>query len=138
MTTFKVLNREFIDSILDGIECSFAAHGGEKRDFSPNIDVLEDSKGYLLKMDLPGFKDEDLRIEIDKRQLKISGELKGEAPAEDVKFLYRERRTGSFKRVFPLPEEADSETITAKLAEGLLTVRIEKRPEEQPRKVNIS
>lgn len=136
MTRIKVLNKEFIDTILEGIECGFSAHRGEERGFWPAVDVIEDDKGYLLKMDLPGYKEDEINIEVKKRVLYIKGTA-GKESEEEVKYLLNERTEGAFERSFPLPEDADSERVTAKFADGLLTIRTEKREEEQPVKIKI-
>lgn len=97
------------------------------------LDVVETPEGfYLLFADVPGLSKADLSIKLSKeRVLTISGERK--SAVEDDKMLkQRERGFGPFERRWELPEDADSEGISAKVAEGVLTITV---PKKQPEPV---
>ena len=94
-------------------------------------DISETDNGYLLEAELPGFKKEDISIDIDKDCLTISAERKSEEEEEDKEssFVRRERYYGSFRRSFNL-KGIDAENITASYTDGILTLTMpEKAPE---------
>eukprot|EP00743_Colponemidia_sp_Colp-15_P010024 GILK01011002.1.p1 GENE.GILK01011002.1~~GILK01011002.1.p1 ORF type:complete len:204 (-),score=45.87 GILK01011002.1:135-746(-) len=90
-----------------------------------HLDIAESDKAYHLKAEMPGFKKDNISVEIEDDLLKISGE-KLEA-MEDTKVHRRERTYGKFQRVLKLPQTVDTDTITAKYADGILSVDIAKK-----------
>ena len=109
-------------------------------EFKPSVDIYEEEKAFLVKADLAGVKPEDIKIELDKNVLTVSGERKLEKKEEkEGKNGYHriERRYGSFTRSFTLPESAEAEGIDADYRDGVLTVTIPKRPESQPREIKV-
>lgn len=66
--------------------------------------------------------------------LLISGERKREEEKEGVKYLRMERRVDKFMRKFPLPENANTNAISAVCQDGILTVTVEKLPPPEPKK----
>lgn len=105
--------------------------------FAPVFDVKETKDGYVIKADLPGLKDEDVAISMIGNQLTISG-TREEKREEGVRYYVLERSRGSFTRTFVLPDSVDGEHVTANLKDGVLSLHIPKRPEAQPRKINIA
>jgi HSP20 family protein len=106
-------------------------------DFSPRFDVKETKSAYVIKADLPGMKEDDLNVSVTGHQLTISGRREHESRDEGDQYFTVERSAGSFARTFSLPDVVDSEAVRADLKNGVLTLEIPKRPEAQPRKVNI-
>ena len=104
--------------------------------FALVLDVKETKDGYVIKADLPGLKDDDLAISMTGNQLTISGKREEERE-EGVRYYVLERSRGSFARTFVLPDSVDAERVTASLKDGVLSLHIPKRPEAQPRKINI-
>jgi HSP20 family protein len=97
------------------------------------LDVADAPEGfYTLYADVPGLSKADLSIKLSKeRVLTISGERK--APLADVSLQQQERVLGSFERRWQLPEDAESEGISAKVADGVLTITVpKKQPEPEP------
>jgi HSP20 family protein len=97
------------------------------------IDVADAPDGfYTLYADIPGLCKADLSIKLSKeRVLTISGERK--APLADAPLQQQERVLGSFERRWQLPEDAESEGISAKVADGVLTITVpKKQPEPEP------
>src|SRR5881409_142723 len=82
-------------------------------DWSPEIDISEDDRGYLLKADLPEMKKDDVRVTVEDGILCVSGERKGEKENQKRKFHRIERAFGNFRRRFTLPDDADSMKVTA-------------------------
>jgi HSP20 family protein len=91
------------------------------------LDVVSTDGFYLLYADVPGLAKADLSIKLSKELvLTLSGERK---PPVDEGFTQQERAAGPFSRSWPLPEDADSEGISAKVSEGVLTITV---PKKQP------
>jgi HSP20 family protein len=101
------------------------------------LNVKVDDNGYTLTAFLPGFKAEDLSIEVKQNTVWIEGVLQDGA-AEDDRYLLRERPVGKFSRAIRLPEEVDSNKVEAELKDGILTLHIPKAEEARPRKIKIN
>jgi HSP20 family protein len=93
-------------------------------DWSPEVDISEDDRGYLLKADLPEMKRDDVRVTVEDGILSVSGERKGEKEDPKRKFHRIERSFGNFRRSFTLPEDADSMKVTADFRDGVLKVHL--------------
>ena len=109
-----------------------------KYDYVPAADIREDEKSYLINMDVPGLTKEDLNVSLDKNILTISGEKKSDNEESDRKYHLVERRYGSFKRSFRLPEDIDSGKISAKVENGILSITIDKAEEKLPKVIDIN
>ncbi|GFP91379.1 17.9 kDa class ii heat shock protein [Phtheirospermum japonicum] len=97
-------------------------------------DVKEYANSYVFVVDMPGLKSGDIRVQIeDDNVLLISGERKREEEGA-AKYLRMERRVGKFMRKFPLPENANTDKISAVCQDGVLTVTVEKLPPPEPKK----
>jgi HSP20 family protein len=105
----------------------------------PGIDVFERDNRLVTKIDLPGMKKEDVKVEITDGQLAISGERKREAEEKGEEFYRCEREYGSFSRSVPLPEGAKIEDVKATFTDGVLEVSVPlpARPEAKVRRVEI-
>jgi HSP20 family protein len=105
----------------------------------PEIDVFERDNRLVTKIDLPGMKKEDVKVEVTDGQLAISGERKSEAEEKGEEFYRCEREYGSFYRSVPLPDGAKLEDVKAIFADGVLEVSVPlpARPESKMRKVEI-
>jgi HSP20 family protein len=113
---------------------------GERRlapTFAPTFEVLERKDAYVFKADLPGVKESDLDISLTENRLTLSGHREAEKKAEDETFYTYERSYGSFTRTFSLPEGVDGEHVHADLKDGVLTLVVPKKPEVQPKRIQI-
>ncbi|CAL0305231.1 unnamed protein product [Lupinus luteus] len=98
-------------------------------------DIKEYPNSYVLVIDMPGLKKGDIKVEVeDDNVLLISGERKREEEKEGVKYLRMERRVGKFMRKFVLPENANTDAVSAVCQDGVLTVTVQKLPPPQPKK----
>ncbi|KAK4412658.1 class II heat shock protein [Sesamum alatum] len=98
-------------------------------------DVKEYPNSYVFVIDMPGLKSGDIKVQVeDDNVLIISGERKREEEKEGVKYVRMERRIGKFMRKFSLPENANTDKITAVCQDGVLTVTVEKLPPPEPKK----
>jgi HSP20 family protein len=112
--------------------------GTVMRRWSPAMDLVETADHYVLRADLPGVSEGDVKIELDDNVLKISGERKS-AHKEAKEGYYRvERAYGSFSRSLTLPEGVDADSISANFDRGVLEVKVPKPEQRKPRKVEIS
>jgi hypothetical protein len=90
-----------------------------------------------FKADLPGVADEDLEISLAGNRLTVSGRREAEARNDNDRFYAYERVYGNFSRTFTLPEQIDTERVTAALDAGVLTIEVPKKPEAQPKKIAV-
>lgn len=98
-------------------------------------DVKEYPNSYVFVVDMPGLKSGDIKVQVeDDNVLIISGERKREEEKEGVKYLRMERRIGKFMRKFVLPENANTDSISAVCQDGVLTVTVNKLPPPEPKK----
>lgn len=100
-----------------------------------------------MEMDLPGKTEKDVNIELDKNVLTISSEKVSEKENSDKKdkdeknagkYLIRERTYTSFKRSFTLPDDIDSENLSATVKDGILKVVMPRKEAQQPKKISIT
>ena len=112
--------------------------GAVMRRWSPAMDLVETEDNYVLRADLPGVSEGDVKIELDDNVLTISGERKS-AHKEAKEGYYRvERAYGSFSRTLKLPEGVDADSISASFDRGVLEVNVPKPEQRKPRRVEIA
>lgn len=107
----------------------------DEREFSPATEIAESAEGYLLSIDLPGIKKEDIKIDVADSTITISGERKN--TRESGQRGHIEKYYGAFKRSFVLPREVELDNITAHYEDGVLELLVPKSKEAQPRKIEI-
>src|SRR5881275_3763321 len=106
-------------------------------DWSPEVDISEDDRGYLLKADLPEMKKDDVRVTVEDDILCVSGERKIEKEDQKKKFHRIERSFGTFRRSFTLPEDADSTKVTAEFHDGVLKVHLPSTPIARSKAIEV-
>lgn len=94
--------------------------GGE---FAPALDFEEQADAYMIAVDLPGLKKEDIKLDLDNNVLTISGERLRDAGKEG---RYSERPSGKFARVLTLPSQVNSDKIQAHFTNGVLNITVPK------------
>ena len=102
------------------------------------MDLVESADHFVLRADLPGMSEEDLKIEIEDNVLTISGERKAEHQDGEQGFYRVERAFGAFSRSLTLPRGVDPEAVSAGFSNGVLEVRVPKPEQRKPRKIAIS
>lgn len=100
-------------------------------------DVYEDKDNYVLKLDLPGIKKEDVKISFVDGQLNISGERKQEKESKDGTYHRVERNYGKYFRTFTLPSKIKQDSINAEFKDGQLTITVPKSEEAKPKEIAI-
>jgi HSP20 family protein len=108
------------------------------RRFLPALDVVERDDAYVLRTDLPGLAQEDVKIEVEDNVLTISGERKSETDMTEGSYRRVERAFGSFSRRLQLPEGVDADAIAASFDKGVLEISIPKPEQRKPRRVEIT
>ena len=126
------MNRLF-NTVFDGP----APSGATMRRWMPPMDLVESGEDFVLRADLPGMSEEDVKIELEDSTLTISGERKAEHEAQGEGFYRVERATGAFSRSLTLPKGVDPEAVSARFDRGVLEVRIPKPAERKPRRISI-
>ncbi|KAL2545076.1 17.6 kDa class II heat shock protein [Forsythia ovata] len=97
-------------------------------------DVKEYPNSYVFIVDMPGIKAGEINVQLeDDNVLVVSGERKREKE-DGVKYVRMERRVGKFMRKFMLPENANTNAISAVSRDGVLTVTVQKLPPPEPKK----
>ncbi len=103
---------------------------------NPPVDIYEDADGITLIADMPGVSKDRLNIEVDKHTLLIEGEAHLDMP-EGIQALYADIRSTRYRRSFLLSPELEPNNIDASLKDGVLTLKIPKRAELRPRKIEV-
>jgi len=105
--------------------------------WTPRVDLSETESEFVIALDLPGLKKDDVTINFESDMLTISGERREETSREDVNYYRTERFYGRFSRSFTFPKAVEIDKITAGFEDGVLTVRVPKAAESKPRKIQI-
>src|SRR3954454_7048609 len=114
-----------------------AGNGETVRRWVPAMDLVETDDSFVLKADLPGLDEKDVKIEVEDGVLTVSGERKAEHEEKREGYYRVERAFGSFGRSLTLPQGVSAEAIAADFTDGVLEVRIPKPEEKRPHRVAI-
>lgn len=106
--------------------------------WAPAMDVIEKNDKYLIKLELPGVKEEDVDISISGDMLTISGEKKSDSEGKKKGYRYTESSYGSFSRSVSLPTNVKADKIEADFDNGILEVTLPKSPEVKSKKISIA
>ncbi len=102
----------------------------------PAVDIFEDESGITVHADMPGVSKERLNVKVEGDTLSIDGVADIPMP-EGMEPLYAEVRATHYQRSFTLSPEMDVDKVEANLKNGVLTLRIPKRDEHKPRKIEV-
>jgi HSP20 family protein len=106
--------------------------------FVPPVDVYEDEHKIVLKLEVPGMKENDLDIQLENNVLTVRGERKFDKEEKEENFHRIERRYGSFYRSFTVPNTVNPENVKASYDAGVLRLEMEKRPEAKPKQIKVA
>ncbi|WP_413290595.1 Hsp20/alpha crystallin family protein [Bdellovibrio sp. HCB337] len=104
-------------------------------EYSPEVDIEESENVFMISVDLPGLKKDEIRVDVNKSKLRIYGERRRETKEEEN--TYFERVHGRFVRNFTLPQSIDTEKIEAHFEDGVLKVVLPKKEIAAPYKVKV-
>ena len=95
--------------------------------WTPTLDLIEEPERFVLEMDVPGVRLEDLEISVSGRRLTVHGRREIVRERSDPRVRLRERWSGSFSRSLELPDQVDEDKISATLREGILRIELPRR-----------
>jgi HSP20 family protein len=101
------------------------------------VDIEEHEGGYVVRAELPGLKQEDIKITLQDDKLVIRGEKRREAEKKGSNYLRTERVYGTFERALTLSPAVRGDKIEATYRDGVLEVHIPKAEESKPREIPI-
>jgi HSP20 family protein len=119
-------------------EPQVSASNGEAARWVPAMDLIEEKDEYVLRADLPGVPEEDVKIELEDNVLTVAGERRSQREERREGYHRVERASGRFSRALTLPEGVDPQRIRASFDKGVLEIRIPKPEERKPHRVAIS
>ncbi|GJQ19696.1 MAG: molecular chaperone [Bacteroidia bacterium] len=105
--------------------------------WTPPVDIHEKEDEYVVKVELPGVKKDDVKITLESNILTIRGEKKQETEEKSENFHRMERTYGSFQRSFTLPTSVKSDKIDAGYKDGILTITLPKAEEAKPKQIEV-
>jgi HSP20 family protein len=105
--------------------------------WTPRVDIVEDDKEYLINVELPGVKKDEVKVSVKDRVLSISGERKSEKEEKGRKYRRTERTYGAYVRSFTLPEDASGEKLKADFGDGILKVHIPKEEGAKTKAIEV-
>jgi HSP20 family protein len=111
-----------------------ALNGGSSREHFLNVNVRDEEDSFVLSAMVPGLKADDLNIQVLEDVVRIEGEFN----SNEEEYLLNELPSGSFRRILRMPTEIDSEKVEAKIADGVLTLRLPKAESARPKKIKIA
>jgi HSP20 family protein len=106
-------------------------------EWSPLVDISEDDKEYLLKVELPEVSKDDVKVTVEGGTLTISGERKAEKEEKNRKYHRIERYYGRFERSFTIPDDAEPENVRAEFKDGVLRVHLPKSEKARPKQIEV-
>ena len=130
-----VLRRE-MDRVFDDFGRAPAQRRAPQRVW-PRVELADTGSALVLRAEVPGVTNEDLKVQVDQATLTLQGVRRIEPP-KDYDGHRRERVPYEFTRSFTLPVKVDAERATAVLALGVLTLTLTKAAELQPRQIKVS
>lgn len=101
------------------------------------MDIAEDDKEYLIKVELPEVQKDDVKVTTEGGTLTISGERKSESEEKGRKFHRMERYYGRFERSFSIPDDAEPDNVKAEFKDGVLRVHLAKSEKARPKQIEV-
>jgi len=105
--------------------------------WAPPVDVAEEKDKILVRVEVPGMNENDLKVSFEDGLLTVSGERQFERK-DDRNYHRIERTYGSFTRTFSLPRTVDANSISAQYNNGILEIEIPKLEEAKPKQIQIN
>jgi HSP20 family protein len=106
--------------------------------FVPPVDIYEDDHKVILKLEVPGIRQDELDIRVENNTLTVRGERKFEKEEKQENFHRIERRYGSFFRAFTVPSTVDTDSVHASYDAGILKIEMQKKAEAKPKQIKVN
>jgi HSP20 family protein len=103
----------------------------------PAADIYETDEEFVVELEVPGFEEQELEIEVSDHRLTVKGQRTEAKDKEEKTFRLRERLERTFERRFELPADADTDHVEARFGHGVLEVHTPKLAISKPKKVEI-
>ncbi|MCC6501393.1 MAG: Hsp20/alpha crystallin family protein [Anaerolineales bacterium] len=104
---------------------------------APAVDMYQTDNEVVVKASIPGFKAEDVQINVTGEILTLRGEVKHEEEKQDKAWHLREQRWGSFERALALPTDVVADKAKAEFENGILTITLPKAEEVKPKTITV-
>ena len=104
----------------------------------PAIDIVEQGNDFIVTVDVPGVKKEDVKITFENNVLEVSGSRKPQERPENAEILLNEVRSGDFNRTIKFRQEVDTNKMTAELNDGVLTITLPKAESVKAKEIHIN
>jgi HSP20 family molecular chaperone IbpA len=105
--------------------------------YMPDTDIYETDEALVVVMDMPGVEKKNIDIKVEKNVLSVEGQIDF-AKYENLKPVYTEYNVGHFSRSFSISQDIDSAAISAKVEDGVLTLRLPRVKEAAPRRIEVA
>ena len=105
--------------------------------WAPALDISERKDAYLMTVELPGVKLDDLQITLQDGLLTIQGERHFANDSSDQQFHRVERRYGAFRRSITLPTHVQADAVEATVEDGVLQIMVPKMEEAKPKRIQV-
>jgi HSP20 family protein len=106
-------------------------------DLWPSIDIVENDNDFVVNVELPGVRKEDVKITVNEGVLTVRGEKRQEGEMKEERYRRVERSFGTFERSFTLPTTVQSDRIGAGFSNGVLTITIPKAEQAKSREIEV-
>jgi HSP20 family protein len=125
------------DEVNRFVDSFFNVRRGDGAIYTPTVDVQETPEAFVIKADLPGISQKDVKVSLMGDTLVIRGERKGEKKADEATPLRNERSYGTFERSFTLGAPVRGDQVKATYRDGVLEIRVPKAEEARLREIDI-
>jgi len=143
MNTHPFKDIEKVRSEMDRLVDTFLFGVPQRRDFweeaewLPAVDVAETKNEVVVNVEIPGMDPKKIDISLREGILTVKGEKKQEKVEEEENYHFVERKYGNFTRSIPLPQEVQSDKISASYKEGVLKIALPKSGEAKKKEIKI-
>ena len=126
-----------LDQLLDSCFTRGAVRGDLNRSFTPSVDIEETPEEFVVRADLPGVAQKDVKVSLMGDTLTIRGERRTESASKDGSPHRLERSHGTFERSFSLGTPVRNDQVRAQVRDGVLEVRIPKADQARMREIEV-
>jgi len=115
-----------------------SATGASTRAWAPALDIAERTDAYLVTVELPGVKLDDLEITLEDGLLTIQGERQFTGESSEQQYHRVERSSGAFHRSITLPAHVEADAVEASMEDGVLRILVPKAEEAKPKRIQVT
>lgn len=131
------LQNIFVDDYLRDFYFPFLGKEGLKQSFSTPCDIIETENTFVVRIDVPGLKKEEIELDYKENVLSVAGVREENFGEAQSKVHLSERKIGKFRRSFAI-SNINADKIEATYAEGVLTIILPKSETAKPKKITVA